>query len=127
MKFYTDIQQSKKLAEILPRESADMFYFKKSWRNGEYAINIGNSKELQEGFEANYIEYIPAWSLGALLDVLPTLDGRNANFCKDIYHNQWHVYYHSTATLPMEDSERYDNIVDACYEMIVLLHKENLI
>lgn len=28
MKAYTDIEQSKKLAEILPIESADMYYFR---------------------------------------------------------------------------------------------------
>lgn len=42
MKAYTDIEKSKKLAEILPVESADMYYHP-----------------------------YPCWSLAALLDVLP--------------------------------------------------------
>lgn len=56
-----------------------------------------------------------------------TLDDRNAEFCKDIRYDKWHVYYHSTATLSIIDTERYDNLIDAAYEMIMKLHELNLL
>ena len=69
------------------------------------------------------VQYLPAWSLAALLNLLPTLDDRNAILCKDIRYDKWHICYHGTATLSMIDTERYDNPVDACYEMIIKLNE----
>ena len=119
IKAFSDISQSKTLAEILPLESADAFY---PWR------------ELMKDYDSIYVpeemlmsdleeDDICAWSLAALLGVLPTLDGRNAVLCKDIRYDEWHICYHSTATLSVIDTERYDNPVDACYEMILKLHE----
>jgi len=51
------------------------------------------------------------------------LDDRNANFCKDIRRDQWHVFYHSTTTSSMIDTKRYDNLIDAVFEMILKLHE----
>ena len=64
MKSYTDLEQSKKLAEILPLESADMFY-----------RNNGIEVKLMWEHNAPKVEY-PCWSLAALMNVLPsaTLD-----------------------------------------------------
>lgn len=115
MKAYTDIEQSKMLAEILPIESADMAYWKKSYRPNDYAIMARHTKELQEGFEAKGMEYIPCWGLAALLNVLPsaTLD------TSDDHHYRLHC---------MERfSEWYDNAIDACVVMIEKLHEQKLI
>lgn len=67
MKSYTDIEQSKKLAEILPLESADMSYvydkqLDKLYGDTPYVIGY---KVLNEDVD------IPCWSLAALLQVLP--------------------------------------------------------
>jgi hypothetical protein len=70
---------------------------------------------------------VPCWSLAALLDVLPTIDDRNAIFCKDIRYDKWHVFYHGTATLPRIDTERYHDVTDACVEMILKLHERKLL
>lgn len=127
MKAYTDLEQSKKLVEILPIESADMWY--SYYGNSNYNPTIAYKGEqwflcqIRNSLHSD----IPCWSLAALLSVLPTLDDRNAEFCKDIRFDKWHVYYHSTATLSMIDTERYDNLIDACYEMIVHLQKLNLL
>ena len=45
MKSYTDLPQSKKLAEILPLESADMHYSTWVISNGEFIVspNYGNT------------------------------------------------------------------------------------
>ena len=118
MKGYTSLEQSKKLAEILPLESADGYWFK-GFPPQPYMVYTKGTP--------NPGEHIPCWSLAALLDVLPTIDDRNAIFCKDIRYDKWHVFYHSTATLPLIDTERYHDVLDACVEMIIKLHEQNIL
>lgn len=50
MKSYTDLEQSQKLAEILPAESADMYYTATTY--GERHEIIGTSWELHLGLDA---------------------------------------------------------------------------
>ena len=74
MKSYTDIEQSKKLAEILPVESADM-YWELDKNCSIEAYNLVplirySTKERKELFEKGK-ELIPCWSLAALLEQLP--------------------------------------------------------
>lgn len=126
MKAFTSFEQSKKLAEILPIESADMF-----WRHVECKfpkINFWKVETIQRNFKPYSID-IPCWSLAALLEMLPTIDDGNRNpvFCKDIRLNKWHIVYHGTAIEPTIDSELYNNIIDACVEMIIKLHEKKLL
>ena len=65
MKAYTDIEQSKKLAKILPLESADMYYSKHSLENYYSPIPL-------IGKHSNIHNEIPCWSLAALSEfILP--------------------------------------------------------
>ena len=111
MKAYTDISQSKKLAEILPPETADGFY--------EAQHNpITNEREdiLFTGTKwASRDVVIPAWSLSALLGVLPsaTLDSSNDHYYRLGCMRKY--------------TEWYDNAIDACYKMIIRLNKMNLL
>lgn len=59
MKSYTDLEQSKKLSEILPIESADMYY----WCGED--LRIGGHKAMDIDYD------IPCWSLSALIKMLP--------------------------------------------------------
>ena len=115
MKSFTDLQQSKKLAEILPLESADMHY----WRKGQI-LGVGYSKEMQEGFESKGIDYTPCWSLAALLSVLqyPTLF-QNGD-------EEWVCTVWIDTTKPYSILPK-DNPVDACVEVIERLHELNLL
>ena len=104
MKSYTDIEQSKKLAEILPIESADMcFYYK------------DDIPQLTPFVKHNNRFYIPCWSLAALLGVIPSasLDSSDDHYfrmhCKEKF------------------SEWYDNPVDVAFEMILKLKENNLL
>ena len=63
IKAYTDLEQSKKLAEILPLESADMYWWSSGKRYYIESIDDGDFNE-REG-------HVRAWSLAALLQVLP--------------------------------------------------------
>ena len=138
MKAYTDIEQSKRLSEILPIESADMYYQYVLPKSGKIKHNpgIGNPENALKWYNKGYTtsgkepitldEYcIPCWSLAALLEVLPTIDDGNRNpvACKDIRLNKWHIVYHGTAVEPTIDSGVCDNLIDACYEMILKLHE----
>ena len=74
VKAYTDLEQSKKLTKILPLESADMYYdgYGRLPQGYAYTLIFPNSFEYDK----------PAWSLSALLKILPksirlTQDMRN--------------------------------------------------
>ena len=111
IKSHTDIEQSKKLAEILPIESADMYY----WCGED--LRIG-------GYRAMDIDYdIPCWSLAALLDVLP-----NDTYVVKEEADTENERYMCTVGVKDDIIPTFaDNPVDACYEMILKLHEFNLL
>ena len=130
MKAYTDIEQSKKLAEILPIKSADMHY-----------IIVGSKEEPKHivGLDKyiGILPSIPCWSLAALLDVLPTYlfefdRGIDLNVYPNLNGRGWHCSYMpncienmKTDKFKMITSE--DTLIDACYEMIIKLHELKLL
>ena len=132
MKAYTDIDQSKKLAEILPIESADMFY-------------RDNGKDVKLMWE--HLSEIkvtsPCWSLSALLNLLPNEiitdnrfechyqihirkydGGDNTTLYQIAYGNargssgSWH---------DMINTGEKESIIDCCVQMIIKLKEWNLI
>ena len=114
MKSYTDIVQSKKLAEILPLESADMWY-----QYTGISIKDGSEKPIYFPMvirDCESDEDIPCWSLAALLGVLPNASILLKGFDK-IYD----------LTNSSGEIAREDNPVDACYEMIIKLKELNLL
>ena len=128
IKSYTDLQQSKKLAEILPIESADMRYgyiapydFSDRMYDGGYD-EIPYSKDFltkNPNFSANeYDAELPCWSLSSLLSVLPNGIVINKDAGNGKYHfSSTHIGTYITANNP----------VDACVEMILKLHELNLL
>lgn len=142
IKSYTDIEQSKKLAKILPLDSADMIYI--MFHNGEKPQNgdenlstVYESNEhkwywidiIDEAWNMRIGEDIPCWSLAALLSVLPmiTKDEDTANpFIAKTPDGEYYVVY-ATLTKEVYDSSMYDNPVDACVSMVEKLHELNLL
>lgn len=115
MKSYTDIKQSKKLAEILPIESADMYYIKHSLENYYCPIPlIGKYSAIHD--------QIPCWSLAALLSVLPNALGRYSKIL-GWFDDSWHCEYMDEDGEGSEYSFSADNQVDACFGMILKLHE----
>ena len=109
MKAFTDLNQSKKLAEILPLESADMCWtpFDEKW---DAYLGAPNPDAIKKE--------IPCWSLTALLGVLPY------PYIDQNYKGKWTCRVeHGNTTYLWEDS----NPIDACYEMILKLHELNLL
>ena len=111
IKSFTDISQGRKLAEILPLESADMCCFQN--QNGD--INYYGFPFLQGNKDCNPI---PCWSLSALLGVLPDYTLQT--------NTDGTVFVVCDSKKPMI-SDAYDNPVDACVAMIEKLNELNLL
>jgi len=125
IKSYTDLEQSKKLAEILPIESADMYYEKGIGDN--YRIDFGNYADMSISKNLLHIDAIPCWSLSALLNILAKIaseidDDGSANLSS--FMGQWSV---NMFDCPIEATDNYDNPVDACYNLIIKLHEKDLL
>lgn len=121
---YTTIEQSRKLAEILPLESADMSYhhFVSDLLPEGYCISV-DKVECETD--------IPCWSLAALLSVLPLhlivnnqryafsmIKGLDKN--GETYAIKYAIF---NTTFYFHLTDAYDNPVDACYEMILKLNE----
>lgn len=129
MKAFTDIEQSKKLAEILPIESADMWWAERyeghTTMDFQYVIEetpyyyLSLKKPSIDNYSQDVINDIPCWSLAALLNILdyPQLskdkigDGK-VGWMVSVYLDNCRY-----------DSIWYDSPIDACYEMILKLHE----
>ena len=111
MKSYTDLEQSKKLAEILPKESADMgLYYSRNPQVARNQMWVATKTENAD---------IPCWSLAALLSVLDypqlskdKLGSGKVGWMVSVYPNDCRY-----------DSCWHDNPVDACVAMVVKLHE----
>lgn len=107
MKAYTSFKQSKKLAKILPRQSADMNYVRVSFegKQSDWFVQLGSPIKSDD--------VVPCWSLAALLKILKDYQ---------LFSNRLIVYI---------DNESYkidsDNPVDACVDMIIELYEQKLL
>lgn len=122
MKGYTDLEQSKKLAKILPMESADMRY-----------SPLGDNMHPWVWTDT-FIEKdaIPCWSLAALLEVLPKI-------CYPVKQDyptyltlgkpkdKWCALYWDVTGMQDGEQTLADNPVDARVEMIIKLHDQKLL
>ena len=121
IKSYTDIEQSRKLAEILPIESSDMY-----WRSLNLNGHISWSSHIKRLEPPIYDleHYIPCWSLAALLGVIPKQIKNNV-LRVDIDEKNFSIWYDELGY--GVNSELPDIImecpVDACVELIIKLHE----
>ena len=119
MKSYTDLEQSKKLAEILPLESADYTHLGKDEDN---ALTRPYFESCSSGL-GEWIgkdEMHPCWSLSALLKTLnfPSLtQNKEDEWEVCVFDHDNDDYIEKTASNP----------VDTCYEMVIRLHELNLL
>lgn len=113
MKAYTDLNQSKKLSEILPLESADM-----SWVSNGLGKPFARTIPIKGDPE----ELCGCWSLAALLGVIREAIGytiygvNNVYMSCDLGDRPWKLI-----------TEVYDNEIDACVEMIIKLHEQKIL
>jgi hypothetical protein len=129
MKSYTDLEQSRKLAEILPIESADMEYLSIK-ETGKLVGNIPfvkDDSEVEDSAYSHTYDRIACWSLASLFGVLSSeidthkqTDGYKTYYYVELYMKRMgKEIYLST--------ERHENLVDVCYEMIIKLYEQKLL
>lgn len=133
IKSYSDLEQSKKLAEILPLETADMHYNNASIKGINYVdehraelMEYNRAIKVLSKYTINPLfEVIPCWSLAALLRIIREKIGYTL-YGVDV--NNVYMSCNFLGNKPLElETELYDNEVDACYEMIIKLHELNLL
>lgn len=115
-KFYTDIEQSKKLIELgIDTNTADMCH-RYMWSNNSFIL-LPCAEKAREPITGD----IPAWSLAALLDILKdnikvekTLLDQSDIFTYSIIGDGYNYKTHE-----------HEELIDACYEMIVKLYEKN--
>ena len=156
MKSYTDIEQSKKLAEILPLESADMRYgyiapydYSDRMYDGGYD-EIPYPKDFlikNPNFYTNeYDAELPCWSLTALLAILPNeiitdnrfechyqihirkYDGGDNTTLYQIAYGNYHWDEDGSCSWSdMINTGEKESLIDCCVQMILKLHEFNLV
>jgi len=117
-KICTSLEQSKKLIKLgIDLKTADMYWHKKF--DGTLSLRADNLMVKLD---------TPCWSLAALLGTMPSVIKRKGKrmFLTLEKAGAYNLYYKSPDRLD-ELWETKEEPVDACYEMIELLHKENLI
>lgn len=153
MKAFTDLEQSKKLAEILPVESADMCYCNNSIKGlnytDEFSANLHSVEEMKDIFDSAFNEWdkywklISCWSLCALLEMLPSEISRGEKFADDYqidirkYDGESNTTWYQIAYgnnrgssgewHDMINTGEKENLIDCCFQMILLLKEKDLI
>lgn len=135
MKSYTDIEQSRKLAEILPLESADYCF-----GIDDETLHYNNSPYPCAWKDYSCKEYyIPCWSLAALLNLLPNEISTGERYC-DKYQidirkydggdntTLYQIAYGNNRGLSgswhdMINTSEKESAIDACYDMIIRLNE----
>ena len=121
IKNFTSLEQSKKLAEFLPLESADMWWpwYSNPVSNGHYDDFPMFYKPI-----CNPDESVPCWSLAALLGVLPKNLNIGRPSLESNYKGYYWIQYYDGFMLPNNyKTEVFNNPVDACVAMVELLHE----
>lgn len=138
MKAYTDIEQSRKLAEILPPDGADMSWIYNSLEN-KYTESLCPAKELKAYYDRSiyewdrFYELTPCWSLTSLLnylreiDFFPEIDANEFSVTMNInYYDKEEAELLSLAAVH-NIKVKAESFIDACYEMIIKLHEQKLL
>ena len=123
IKSYSDLEQSRKLATILPLESSDGYW--------DFQIDGYNLITDKLGYYKNDSE-IPCWSLASLLDILPKEYTNSKNqVCSlhiDIVDSEtpylmWYANPEHEGSIVEIKTKEYSNLIDACCELILKSHK----
>ena len=114
MKSYTDLEQSKKLAEFLPLESADMYY----------DVDSYGVRTTPEVLIASVVRKkdIPCWSLAALLSVIKPVKENTYKLTGTLDGGAIISFEEVTNVMCQEEE-----IIDAVYEMVLWLHEKGVL
>ena len=127
MKSYTNIEESKRLAEILQPESADMCWGISNetlkWKTFPYLMPWRDYTAKEH--------YLPCWSLAALLDQLEDVicDENGYEYKLEIIKEgvQYYLVYEGMLDAACYETSLFDDLIDTCVEMIYKLKERNLL
>ena len=127
IKSYSDLQQSKKLAEVLPIESADMHYWL-AWSGGVSEEKRNTPKVDKPRKDAIKTYWCPCWSLASLVEGLPEVidfDDDDNDYALEILKENglYYISYGNPIMGEILNIEPQENFVDACVAMIEELHE----
>ena len=114
IKSYTDLEQSKKLAKILPIESADMEYLsiKETGKLVGDVPFVKDNSEVEDSAYSHTYDRIACWSLAALLRLMP-----NFNMFKRTIECKIETTNHLI--------DKACDPIDAAFEMVCWLKEKN--
>ena len=127
IKSFTSLEQSRKLAEILPLESADM-----SWVGNGLGKPFARTIKIKGDPE----ELCGCWSLSALLDIMPKDKSVECSISfgyyngKGEYIEKWLCAFEKEGKTTDDyiiETIDGDNPIDACVEMILKLKEKKLL
>lgn len=113
IKAFTDLEQSKKLAKILPITSIDFAW--NIFSDGSTKLLRMDDWEVSENARSN-VEIIPCWSLSALLSVLPNYELNN-------FGNAIQLSVKNEAL----ETEGDETLLDLVVNMIIYLHERKML
>ena len=127
MKSFTDLPQSKILAEFLPKSSADMAYLKYA-SSDNLTFRFEGALPMVLGdipIDEIDCETLPCWSFPALLGLIPDKISIN-NESYYLSFTKTSVEFKGPITWDGQKTKSFemDNIIDAAFEMVCWL-KEN--
>lgn len=117
MKSFTDLEQSKKLAKILPITTIDFAW--NIFSDGSTRLLRMDDWEVFENATSN-VEIIPCWSLAALIDII------NTNYYTTLYHDgvAWNIDMIHHDNVKEKHSVYANTPIDACIEIIEKLYEQ---
>lgn len=136
MKSYTDIEQSKKLTEILPLESADMYYQYALPKSDKIMYNpiLGNPIDALEWYNKGYTNFgknpltlnefcIPCWSLAALLDILSKSEDKAFDVSYGhTFIPKWYIsYVDNSKNMSFVKTIDGDNLIDIVVQLLIYI------
>lgn len=114
-KICTDLEQSRKLVELgLDPNTADM-----TWQvvRKNKCLHIGYHSEYANSEELN-----PAWSLSALLELMPKIKASAPILVKALLEEKYYCHYHGIGTFKeVYTTTFHEEPIDAAFEMVVWL------
>lgn len=125
IKLFTDVEQSRRLAEILPLKSHDAYYIRDDFQR--FSIVYGHSIVIDdELFSYRHGYRLPAWSFSKLFSMLPQIGARCPMIQKLYYASEPKERYICSYGIDFITGEKISP-VDAVVDMIIELKQKNLL
>lgn len=120
-KICTDLEQSRKLLSLrIDKNTADMHYFSDGYN--PIKLDVGYSAENAKFYRGTENEYIPAWSLTALLKLMPKIKVATPILVNALLEEKYYCHYQGIGTFKeVYTTTFHEEPIDAAFEMVCWL------